>query len=113
MNFKLRTLLGNRIKSALKQQGTEKSLKTMDLISCSMSYLRKHIESQFLPGMNWNNYGKNGWSIDHIKPCASFDLTKPEEQKKCFHYSNLRPLWYSDNVKKNSWFNGKLFRKTT
>ena len=50
----------------------------------------------------WDNYGQKGWVIDHILPCCSFDLSKPEEQRKCFHYSNLQPLWESDNLRKLS-----------
>jgi len=52
--------------------------------------------------MTRENHGKNGWEIDHIKPCVSFDLSKPEEQKKCFHYTNLQPLWKEDNLKKGN-----------
>ena len=48
--------------------------------------------------MSFENYGK--WHVDHIKPCAKFDFTKPEEQVKCFHYTNLQPLWAIDNIKK-------------
>jgi DNA/RNA endonuclease G (NUC1) len=51
--------------------------------------------------MNWENYGKNGWHIDHIIPCASFDLTDPKQQKNCFHYTNLQPLWAADNIRKS------------
>jgi hypothetical protein len=63
-------------------------------------FLINHIEKQFLNGMSWDNYGKglDKWNIDHIIPCNTFDLTKPEEQKRCFHYSNLRPLWEIDNL---------------
>jgi hypothetical protein len=50
--------------------------------------------------MNWENQGE--WHIDHILPCASFDLTKEEEQRKCFHYTNLQPLWAKDNMIKGS-----------
>lgn len=45
-------------------------------------------------------HGVYGWHIDHIVPCASFDLSKPEEQKKCFHYTNLQALWWRDNIVK-------------
>jgi hypothetical protein len=55
-----------------------------------------------LEGMTWNNNTGNGWHIDHIIPCAAFDLTKSEEQKKCFHYTNLRPMWASENISKSS-----------
>lgn len=52
--------------------------------------------------MTWANYGKSGWHIDHIKPCASFDLSDPDQQKACFHYSNLQPLWAFDNLSKGA-----------
>ena len=52
--------------------------------------------------MTWDNYGE--WHIDHIKPCCGFDLTDFEQQKKCFHYTNLQPLWAKDNITKNGKF---------
>lgn len=109
MNFRLRSTLSGRVYSALRQQGTNKSLKTMELLSCSMDFFRQHIESQFTKGMTWDNYKRGGWSLDHIKPCASFDLTKIKEQQKCFHYSNYQPLWEFDNVHKSSFYKGKLY----
>lgn len=90
--------LRRRLLSALK--GNRKSNNTLDLVGCSLEELRKHLENQFQKGMNWENYGRKGWHIDHKKPCASFDLTKPEEQKLCFHYSNLQPMWAKENHKK-------------
>jgi len=67
------------------------------LVGCSPADLKSHIESQFLPGMSWKNYGRDGWEVDHIKPCATFDLTDPDQCRVCFHFSNLRPLWFTDN----------------
>lgn len=52
--------------------------------------------------MSWNNYGKNGWEIDHIIPCSYFDLTKEENQRICFNYRNLQPLWASENNTKKA-----------
>ncbi|WP_020474458.1 hypothetical protein [Zavarzinella formosa] len=70
----------------------------LDLLSCSAEDFVKHIESQFETGMSWENYGSFGWHIDHIMPCHSFDLTKPDQQQACFHYTNLRPLWWRENI---------------
>ena len=67
------------------------------ILGCSKPQLIAHIEAQFLPGMSWSNYGRKGWEIDHIKPCASFDLTQHDQVLFCFHYTNLRPLWRADN----------------
>lgn len=89
-NYKIRVLMSARIKLELK--GRVKTLRTLDLIGCSLEECRQHIEQQFLPEMNWKNWGPV-WELDHILPCVSFDLTNEEEQKKCFHFSNYQPLF--------------------
>ena len=61
--------------------------------------MRPWLEAQFLPGMTWDNHGE--WHIDHIRPCASFDFSDPQQQKECSHYSNLQPLWAKDNLSKS------------
>lgn len=74
----------------------------MALIGCSIEDLKTHIESRFMEGMTWESHG-NGqgkWNIDHIIPLVRFDLFDIEQQKKAFHYSNLRPLWFEDNMKR-------------
>ena len=98
--FKIRVNLANRIVQAVKYQTGVKSKRTLDLIGCSVSELKAHLERQLVPGMSWGNYGygSDKWHIDHIRPCKDFDLTVPGEQQKCFHYSNLRPLWQIDNM---------------
>lgn len=68
------------------------------MTGCNWDQLRQHFENQFQAGMSWDNIGE--WHIDHIRPCASFDLTDPEQQKQCFHYTNLQPLWASQNMEK-------------
>lgn len=79
-----------------------KSQSTFELLGCSLDELKSHLEALFTEGMNWDNYGHDGWHIDHRVPCAAFNLLDPEEQKKCFHYSNLQPLWAEDNMRKGS-----------
>ena len=98
-NFKMKHQLGTRIRKALGGH-IKKSKKTKELIGCTIEQLWIHLEKSFKPGMTRKNYGK--WHVDHILPCVSFDLTKPEEQAKCFHYTNLQPLWASENLAKGS-----------
>lgn len=101
ITFKLTALLRGRIRHALKNyKGVKKASKTLDLIGCSIEELKLHLESLFIEGMSWENQGQ--WHIDHIKPCASFDLTDIEQQKICFHYTNLQPLWAIDNKRKSN-----------
>ncbi len=103
LNFKLRGNLRNRVKDVLSRGKYKKSIHTMELLGCTVDFLRNYLESRFVEGMTWDNYGgKNGWQIDHIMPCASFDLSKPENQKKCFHYTNLQPLSADNNRKKHT-----------
>lgn len=99
-HFKLKHQLSHRIYLSLKRKGICRSKRTMKLLGCTVEELWKHLENQFQPGMTRENYGE--WHVDHIKPCASFDLTKPEEQQKCFHYTNLQPLWAKDNLTKGA-----------
>ncbi len=100
VQFRLRTNLSARLRLAVHEAGTGKHANTMALVGCSIEELRLYLESKFLPGMTWDNYGLFGWHIDHIRPCVSFDLTKPEEQRRAFAYTNLQPLWATDNLKK-------------
>jgi hypothetical protein len=103
-NYKLRDILRNRVRAVLKENNIEKNLKSNELLGCSVDEARKYIESLWLEGMSWDNhgFGDNKWHIDHIIPCASFDLTNEEQQKKCFHYTNLQPLWQPDNLTKGN-----------
>jgi hypothetical protein len=80
--------------------GLSKSNKTLALVGCDSVLLKLHLERQFKKGMTWDN--RNLWHIDHIVPCASFDLTDPDQQKQCFHYTNLQPLWAKENLSKGA-----------
>jgi hypothetical protein len=100
IDYKIKINLRGRIYKAIKRNS--KSESTMVLIGCSIEALKVYLSSMFTEGMNWDNYGK--WHIDHIKPCASFDLTDSVQQKECFHYSNLQPLWAIENIKKSDQF---------
>jgi hypothetical protein len=97
--FKLLTMLRKRVRNVIKGK---KHYKSIDLLGCTVLNAREHLEKQFKEGMTWENHGKYGWHIDHIIPCSSFDLTDPEQQKKCFHYTNLQPLWWKENISKGN-----------
>jgi len=100
INYRIRKNMSNRIKSAFKRyKDLKKDYGTMQMyVGCDMYTFFKHIEDQWTEGMSWDNYGK--WHLDHIRPIASFDLTKDEEVKACFNYKNVQPLWAEDNLKK-------------
>jgi predicted RNA-binding Zn-ribbon protein involved in translation (DUF1610 family) len=100
VNYKLKKKLRKRFKSHLKSKGLRKSESVLKLLGCNITQFRNYIESKFKPGMSWSNYGYWGWHIDHILPCASFDFTKEEDRKKCWHYTNLQPLWMKENLRK-------------
>jgi hypothetical protein len=95
--FRLQGNLRHRIWNALKRK--LKSATTFQLVGCTIDFLKQHLESQFKPGMSWENQGQ--WHIDHIRPCASFNLLDPIQQQQCFHYSNLQPLWAEENLSKS------------
>jgi hypothetical protein len=99
VTFKILNRLRTRMLLVLK--GQKKAGTSLNLLGCSPEELKSHLEAKFKEGMTWDNYGINGWHIDHIKPCALFDLSLPEEQKQCFHFTNLQPLWWDENLKKS------------
>lgn len=92
---KMKTRLVKRLKALIGR----KSERYHDLIGCSPKALVTHLQSLFKPGMNWEN--THEWHIDHKIPCRAFDLTKKEERLKCFHYTNLQPLWAAENAAKS------------
>jgi len=94
--FRILCNLRRRLSHALK--GNTKSASTMTLLGCSIMHLQDYLTMRFQPGMTWENYGT--WHADHMMPCASFDLEDPEQQRRCFHYTNLQPMWASENISK-------------
>ena len=102
--FKIKQALRKSVIGALKRQGVRKTNKTFELLGTDKNTARKHIESLWTEGMSWKNHGLgwDKWHIDHVKPCAKFNLKNLNEQLECCHYKNLQPLWQKDNFKKGS-----------
>lgn len=98
LQYRLKNVLYLRVWNALR--GSIRSGSAVRDLGCSIKHLKKHLEGQFQDGMTWENYGFNGWHIDHIVPLAFFDLSNKEQFLKACHYTNLQPLWAIENIKK-------------
>ena len=99
--FRLGKCLRARLRNVIKNHFGRKSADTISLTGCSIEFLMGHLEASFKVGMKWSNYG-SVWEIDHRIPCASYDLTDPSHQRSCFHYSNLQPLFRTENRRKHA-----------
>lgn len=103
---RLRATVSSGLSKVLRRYLIKKTNKINVLLGCNIKFFVKYIEGKFKPGMTWKNHSNRGWHLDHTKPCAAFDLSDPEQQKLCFHYSNYQPLWCVDNESKSSVYNG-------
>ena len=97
-SFKLQDNLRRRFRKAL--NGHTKKSSVLKYLCCSIEDLKKQLEKQFKPEMNWENYGKI-WHIDHIHPIVHFDHSDENNIKKCWHYSNLQPLFATTEIAKS------------
>lgn len=96
---RIRKTVMNRIWSAMKNQRVN-GVGSFSLVGCPVEFLRSYIEGKFETGMSWDNYG--AWHVDHIRPCASFDLSDKEQVLQCFNWRNLQPMWASENISKGA-----------
>jgi hypothetical protein len=99
-----------RMRSMISSYAKYKTGRTFSMLGYSNFDLVNHLESKFSEGMTWDNYGRGGWHIDHIRPLASFDKEDPEWLIKAFSLDNLQPLYESDNCSKGSLYNGVRYR---
>lgn len=108
---KIRRSLHNRLNKIVKYKAIRIYDRAIDFLGCTPLELKSYLESKFLPTMSWENHGSL-WHIDHIIPCAHFDLTKEEDQKKCFHYTNLQPLFATTTIINGITYIGNLNKKS-
>lgn len=101
-DYKIKFNLRVRVNKAVKAQGAPRFYRYDEYIGCTPAFLRVYLESMFKDGMSWANNSNKGWHIDHIIPCDSFNFHDPEQQKQCFHYTNLQPLWWYENMSKGA-----------
>jgi hypothetical protein len=100
LNALLKHRLRQRLRHALLLSSAPKRCSILALVGCSFTDLKRHIARQFTKGMSWTRIREI--DIDHKRPCCAFDLTKPSQQRACFHFSNLQPLWATDNRRKHT-----------
>lgn len=90
--------IANNMRSILSYLVTGRQQTTSKDFGGPRDIIRMHLESQFVDGMSWANYGE--WEIDHIVPVSSYDQTDKVQLSKCWHYSNIRPVWQKENRQK-------------
>lgn len=98
--FRLQQALRKRLWGAL--GGRHKSANTIKLLGAEIPEVALHLEKQFKEGMSWENYNFEGWHVDHIRPCESFDFLDYEQQFVCFNWRNLQPIWGKENMSKQN-----------
>jgi hypothetical protein len=111
--YKLRLNLRNRLRKLI--TGQPRHVSSMNMVGCGREALMDHIQKGFRTGsykgveyaMEWNNYG-SVWHCDHIRPCKSYDIFNPDHQKACFHYTNLQPLFWWENLAKSDKYEESL-----
>lgn len=98
-SYKMESYLRCRMYQAMRGQNAKKNKRYVEYIGCTVAELMAHLEKQFTPLMNWDNYGSY-WHVDHIEPCAKFNLADEKDILTCFHYTNLQPLEADKNRSK-------------
>ena len=96
--YKVKTNTGRRIREILET----KSKRCMEYVGCEIEFFMMHLEEQFAEGMTWENYGE--WHLDHVIPCAAFDMPDDVQVAACFNWRNYQPLWQRDNIAKKDKF---------
>jgi hypothetical protein len=104
-NYRMKKIMRARFKELVYAGYKKESV--MTLLGCSPDHLFKWINFQFDENMNWENQG-DYWHMDHIKPCASFNFEDINDQKECFHWTNLQPLFKTENIIKSDTYNDSI-----
>jgi hypothetical protein len=102
--FAIEAALRRSLADKVRKTRAGKVASTLDALGCSIPEFMSYIGEMFLPGMTWQTWGRGDerWHLDHRLPVASFNLTDPAQQRKCFHFSNFQPLWSRDNLRKGA-----------
>lgn len=108
INFRLRKVLRTRLYKTIKGEKTSRSI--LSYLGVDMSFFKKFLEYQFSFEMSWDNYA-TVWEVDHVVPCSYFDLTDDESKKRCFAWTNMRPLLKHDNLSKSDTYDEAIIEQ--
>ena len=100
LNYKILSRLRGRLSDAVR--GRTRGGSHVEVLGCPIEDFKDYLSGQFKEGMSWDNYGKDGWHLDHKIPLSFFDLSDPEQVKKACHFSNIQPLWAMENIIKSN-----------
>ncbi len=100
INYKISVRIRKRVWEAITENQTIRKGSFKEICGCDVNKLRSHLESLWDEKMSWENYSHQGWHIDHIRPCSTFLLAEYEQQKICFNWRNLQPMWSQKNLSK-------------
>lgn len=101
---RLRKQASNLVRDALAKHGAYKNGSFIKHVGWTVEELKTHLESKFQPGMSWDNYGRDGWHLDHKTPDSWFSYSSAEDEgfKQSWSLDNLQPLWEKDNCRKSN-----------
>ena len=68
----------------------------IEFIGCDTQTFANHMRQFIKSDTNMSKY-----SLDHIKPVACFDMSNIDQARVCSHYSNLRLISTTENLRKN------------
>lgn len=103
--FKLSCNIRSKVSRCFKQKGFKKSHTNINLLGIDFKYAKEHLENQFLPVFNWENYGII-WEIDHKTPLAS--AKTEQEVIELFNYKNLQPMFKTTAIAKEYGYVDKI-----
>ena len=98
--YKLTGNIRTRLNQFYKAKNIRKTNPTFKMVGCTPEFLKKYLEKKFKPGMTWKNHTLHGWHVDHIIPLSSVKTL--EDKYKLCHYTNLQPMWATENIKKSN-----------
>lgn len=98
-NFKVAHLLRARVRKTL--NGNRRADSALEFLGCTLDFFKAWLTYCFAEGMDFENHG-SVWHIDHTIPCSKFNFSNDGEQRICFHWSNMKPMYAVANISKNN-----------